>query len=420
MARAQRHLTDGAARQTCLRALGLALAFGAALQAQAPRSDTFAVTAARILTATSPLVAPGVMLVERGKITAVGTPGEVAIPAGVEVLDFGDATVSPGFVDLHHHVSSGGGDLNDMVTPTNPELRALDVIRPSAQQIADTAAGGVTTTLFIPGSGTNLSGFGVLLKMTGGSIEDMLIRKLGAMKVAQGYNPERYSGDLGMTRMGMHHLLTETLQRGQAYADAWRAFGEGDGPRPALQADLEQLRAVFEGEVPVIIHTAGARDCVATARMFQDVFGLWMILSHGTFDGHWAATALAQRKTPVNLGPRTYDFTKHGRFQGIAAGYYEAGCTDLSINTDAPVIAPDQLSLQAAMAARLGLPYRAALQALTIVPARQIGLGDRVGSLEPGKDADFIVASGDPLDPRFPPLFVFIEGALVHQAGEGS
>ena len=110
----------------------------------------------------------------------------------------------------------------------------------------------------------------------------------------------------------------------------------------------------MDREIPVIIHTAGARDCVATARMFQDVFNVKMILSHGTFNGHWAATALAERKTPVNLGPRMFDFTKDGRFQGIAEGYYRVGCTDLSINTDAPVIPAEQLPLQAAMAVVMG------------------------------------------------------------------
>lgn len=419
MAPTREHPSPGGLAHVGVRGLCLALALGAPLRAQTPASDTFAVKAGRFLTITSSLVAPGVMLVRDGRIAAIGPAREITIPQGVEILDYGDATITPGFVDLHHHVSSGGGDINDMVAPTNPELRTLDVVRPSASIIRKTASGGVTTTLFIPGSGTNLGGFGVLLKMTGGRLEDMVIRELGGMKVAQGYNPERRAGDLGMTRMGMHRVLTDTLRRGQDYANAWRDHRDGNGPEPALQADLEQLRAVFERKVPVIIHTAGARDCVATARMFQDVFDVWMILSHGTFDGHWAASALAARKTPVNLGPRTYEFTRHGRFQGIASGYYKAGCTDLSINTDAPVIPPEQLPLQAAMASRLGLPYRVALEALTIAPARQVGIADRVGSLEPGKDADFIVTAGDPLDPRYPPLFVFIEGALVHRAGEG-
>ncbi|MEY2983087.1 MAG: hypothetical protein RL562_3314 [Planctomycetota bacterium] len=388
------------------------------LRSASPPS-TFAVKAARFLTVDGDPIDGGTMLVEGTRIRAIGRTTDVPVPNGVRVLDLGDRVVSPGFVDLHHHVSSGGGDINDMVTPINAELRTLDVIRPSSRAVAETVAGGVTTTLFIPGSGTNISGFGALLKMKPGTdLRSMVVRELGAMKVAQGYNPERRSGDLGETRMGMHHLLTEAMLRGREYAAAWRAFEAGEGDKPDLEPDLEQLRRVFDHEVPVIIHTAGARDCVATARMFQDVFQTWMILSHGTFDGHWAATALAARNTPVNLGPRMFQLTREGRMQGIAAGYWDAGCKDLSINTDAPVIAAEELQLQAAMAVRLDLPWDAGLRSLTLVPARQIGLGDRVGSLSPGKDADFQVTRGDPLDPRHPPELVFIEGRLVHVLGD--
>jgi imidazolonepropionase-like amidohydrolase len=378
------------------------------------QETVLAVKAARFLTMDTEPVHHGVMLVKDGKITAIGT--DVQIPAHADVLDLGEKTVTPGFVDLHHHVSSGGfGDINDMVAAINVELRTYDVVKPGAKLIKQTVGGGVTTTLFIPGSGTNISGFGVLLKMSGGPLEDVVIRKLGAMKVAQGYNPERRSGDMGSSRLGMSWHLHEVLNRGKAYAQQWADFEAGKGPKPKLQPDLEQLRQVFEHKVPVIIHTAGARDCITTARMFQDVHKVRMILSHGTFDGHWAASALAKRKTPVNLGPRMYQLTKEGRIQGIAEGYYRVGCTDLSINTDAPVIAPEQLLLQAAMASRLGLPYKAALKALTIIPAQQVGIADRVGSLTPGKDADFIVTNGDPLDPRHTVELVYIEGKLVYR-----
>ncbi len=272
-------------------------------------AQTLAVRAGRFYTMAGDPVHHGVMLIEKGKITAIGP--DVDVPKDAKVLDFGNATISPGFVDLHHHVSGGMGDINDMVHPTNPELRTIDVVRPSTRMIRDTLAGGVTTTLFIPGSGTNISGFGALLKMRyGEKLEDMVIRDLGAMKVAQGFNPERRAGDMGNSRMGSHFVLTKTLLRGKAYAEAWRKFDAGEGPKPKREADLDQLRKVMDKLVPVIIHTAGARDCIATARMFQDVFGVRMILSHGTFNGHWAASALAARKTPVNLGPRMFDFTR--------------------------------------------------------------------------------------------------------------
>ena len=390
------------------------LASAAAVSAQAT-----AHLAARILPVDAPPIDGGVLVVDGGKITAIGPRASTPIPAGAVVVDHGDRWLCPGYVDLHHHVSGGGGDINDMVQPLNAELRTLDVVKPSEEAVRRTAAGGVTTTLFIPGSGTNISGFGVLLKMRwGGSLDAMVVRELGAMKVAQGFNPERGSGDLGATRMGSKELLTRQLAAGQAYEAAWRAHRDGKGPAPRLDPTLEQLRKVFAKEVPVLIHTAGLRDCIATARMFQDVFPVQMVLSHGCFDGWLAAESLARRQTPLNLGPRMYQFDPYGRMQGMCQAYWDAGCTDMSINTDAPVVAAEEFQLQAAMAARLGLPWQAALQAVTLAPARQIGIADRIGSLTVGKDADFQVVDGDPLDPRHAPRAVYIEGTLVHRLGD--
>ena len=391
----------------------------ASLSAQTPATTT-AHLAARVLPADGEPI-DGALLVERGgKIVAIGPRASTAIPAGATVVDHGTAWLSPGFVDLHHHVSSGGGgDINDMVMPLNAELRTLDVVKPSEDAIARTVAGGVTTTLFIPGSGTNIGGFGVLLKMRpNGPLQQMVVRELGAMKVAQGFNPERGSGDLGAGRMGSSDLLHQLLERGAAYSKAWRDHREHGGAKPEFDASLEQLARVFDGQVPVLIHTAGLRDCIATARMFQDVWKVQMVLSHGCFDGWLGAEALAKRQTPLNLGPRMYEFDRYGRFQGMCQAYWDAGCHNLSINTDAPVVAAEELQVQVAMAVRLGLPYSAALQALTIQPARQIGIGDRTGSLAVGKDADFQVTAGDPLDPRHAPLAVYIEGTLVHRSGD--
>lgn len=375
--------------------------------------------ARRILPADRAPIDNAVLIESGGRIVAVGPRTTTSIPPGAVVIDHGDHWLSPGFVDLHHHVSGGGGDINDMVMPLNAEMRTFDVVKPSSQEIQRCCAGGVTTTLFIPGSGTFISGFGTLLKMRGGgTLEAMIIKELGAMKVAQGFNPERYSGDLGTTRMGSSELLITRLEQGRDYAKAWRDHQAGKAPQPKRQPDLEQLRRVFDREIPVIIHTAGLRDCLATARMFQERFDVRMILSHGSFDGWVAAGPLAKKKTPLNLGPRMYQFGRYGEMQGMCQAFWDAGCTNLSINTDAPVIAAEELQVQAAMAIRLGLPYEAALAAITIVPARQIGLDDRVGSLTVGKDADFLVTAGDPLDPRVPPSKVYIEGQLIHRLGD--
>jgi imidazolonepropionase-like amidohydrolase len=384
--------------------------------ATAPATAHFA---ARLVPGEGAPLDAAVLVEAGGKIVAVGPRASTAVPAGARIVDHGEHWLVPGFVDLHHHVSGGGGDINDMVMPLNAELRTLDVVKPSEAAIARTVAGGVTTTLFIPGSGTNLSGFGVLLKMLpNGPLARMVVRELGAMKVAQGFNPERQSGDLGLSRMGSSELLTRQLAAGQRYAAAWREYRRHGGTKPAFDPALEQLARVFDGEVPVLVHTAGARDCVATARMFQGTFPVPMVLSHGCFDGWLAAAALAKWQTPINLGPRMYEFDRYGRMQGTCQAYWDAGCRNLSINTDAPVVAAEELQLQAAMAVRLGLPWAAALAALTITPARQIGIADRTGSLEVGKDADFQVTAGDPLDPRHAPAEVWIEGSLVHRLGD--
>jgi imidazolonepropionase-like amidohydrolase len=400
-------------------AAAAALLFVATGHAGAVPQPPVAHVAARILPADGPPIDGGVLVVHQGRIVALGPRATTPLPAGCAVVDHGDAWLSPGFVDLHHHVAGGGGDINDMVMPLNAQMRTVDVVKPSADEIRRSAAGGVTTTLFIPGSGTNISGFGALLKMRHGAPwAAVVLRDLGAMKVAQGFNPERQSGDLGLTRMGSSELLIQLLDRGRDYAAAWRAFENEGGPKPTFEPALEQLRAVFDKRVPVLIHTAGARDCISTARMFQDRYDVRMILSHGCFDGWLAAQALADRQTPLNLGPRMYEFDRYGRMQGTCQAYWDAGCRDLSINTDAPVVAAEELQLQAAMAVRLGLRHDVALMALTIQPARQIGLDDRIGSLTVGKDADFQVTAGDPLDPRLPPLAVYVEGHLIHRSGD--
>ena len=404
---------------TPLRPFQLALLLVGSVVPTLPAQAT-AHLSARILPADGEPIDGAVLVETGGKITAIGPRSSTAIPVGATVVDHGDRWLSPGFVDLHHHVSGGpGGDINDMVMPLNAELRTLDVVKPSEDAIRRTVAGGVTTTLFIPGSGTNISGFGVLLKMRpNGPLAKMVVRELGAMKVAQGFNPERGSGDLGAGRMGSSDLLTQLFERGAAYSKAWRAHREHGAAKPTFDPTLEQLARVFDGQVPVLIHTAGLRDCIATARMFQDVWKVQMVLSHGCFDGWLGAEALAKRQTPLNLGPRMYEFDRYGRIQGMCQAYWDAGCRNLSINTDAPVVAAEELQVQAAMAVRMGLPYAAALQALTIQPARQIGIGDRTGSLAVGKDADFQVTVGDPLDPRHSPLAVYIEGTLVHRSGD--
>jgi len=398
-----------------LSAAVLALAAGGALAAEpAPAKEpALAIRAAKILTVTRGVIDDGVVVVRGRKIEAVGPVGTTPVPRDARLVDCRDSWVFPGLIDLHAHIAGNGNDINDMVHPTNPELRTFETIDPDDEDLKIAVAGGVTTILYIPGSGTNLSGFGCLLKTAGDSLDDMVIRRYGAMKVAQAFNPERRAGDLGLSRMGMSWGLKQLLDRARDYTKAWDAFDAGKGEKPALDRTLEPMKGLFRREYPVIVHTAGARDVVATARMFFDEYGLWTIVTHGCFDAHKSSPDLAKRKGLfVNLGPRLFDYnpTAEGRFVAVPSVYAAAGVERISFCTDSPVVPEEELFLQAAMAVRFGFPPDRALAAVTIEPATAIGIADRTGSLEAGKDADLIVKDGDPFDPATPIGLVLVNG----------
>ncbi len=396
------------------------LALALALQDSSERDPVLAVRAAKILTmGPQGVVNHGVILVRDGKIVEVGE--KVAIPDGARVIDAGDGWAMPGFVDLHCHIGGSMWDINEMGHPRNPELSTKPTVEPENEFLQDAAAGGVTTVLYIPGSGTNVSGFGVLMKTGGGrTIEDLVLRFPGAMKVAQAWNPERGGGDLGLSRMGMWWALRRLLDRAKAYDGAWTNFEKGlTKIRPDSRPDLEMMRGLFQRRYPVIIHTADARDVMGTARMFHDEYALAMIVSHGEFGGFRAAPELARRGLQCNIGPRVYDFhyfLRDGRFYGIAAKYFEAGVKDISVNTDSPVVPQEDLEFQAAMCARYGLPVDVALRGLTITPARAVLADAWVGSLEKGKHADIVIKSGEPLDIRSYVRTTIVNGRIVYDA----
>ncbi|MCZ6688687.1 MAG: amidohydrolase family protein [Planctomycetota bacterium] len=377
------------------------------------------IRALKILTVTKGVIDNGLILIRDGMIAAVGT--HVAAPGDTVFIDATDQWVLPGMIDLHSHIGTAGRDINDMALPTNPDLRILEALDPRSPELKDALTGGVTTILVIPGSGTNISGFGALIKTAGDTLEDLVVRSPGAMKVAQGYNPERLGGDLGLTRMGMSWGLTHLLDEGKDYTDAWDAYEAGNvEDAPEFRPELEQLKGLFRKEYPVIIHTAGARDVMSTIRMFNDRYKLWTIISHATFNGYRVAHEAAKRGMNINLGPRQIDFrfAAKGTFIGLGAEYYKAGVENLSINTDAPVVPQEDLFVQAAMAVRYGLDERAAIAAVTIRGAEAVGIADRVGSIEVGKEADIVIRGGHPLDPRSSVDAVFIKGRLVYRRAD--
>lgn len=392
----------------------LAILAAASCFAPAATAQDFAVRCGKVLTvnAEDQIFDAGMIEVTGGKITYVGPAREIA--EGVEVFDYPDAWAAPGLVDLHTHIHTGGwGDINDMVRSVNPGLRACSAVRPNNANMRMACSAGVTTLFGIPGSGTNIGGFGVLYKSkTSPNYETMVIESVGGMKVAQDSNPQRRAGTFafGNNRASMGWILEDVCRK---------ALGAIRENRHDFA--LEDLKKILTRELPVLIHTAGSEGVVNTARMWHKKFGARATISHGSFDGWKAARALAEWGVPVNHGPRTMDFisSRNGRINGSGAEFVAAGVPNFSLNTDSSVVAQEQFFLQGAMSARLGADSYLMLRAMTIHPATTFGLDDRVGSLEVSKDADIVLHTGDPLDPRSHVLRVWIDGQTEYEHQEG-
>ena len=386
------------------------------LDSTKPAAGKFAIVGGKALTMTGATLNGAVILVADGKIKEIiaEPAADYQVPEGYTRLDARERWVLPGFVDLHSHI--GGSDLNDMVYPTNPGFRVLDNIIPNNPRMRKAIAGGVTTVCFIPGSGTNMSGWGALIKTHGATVDEILVRFPGALKIAQGGNPERRGGDLGRDRMGMNYLIRGALQEGKVYTEAWDAYLAGKRKiAPEKNPRLEYFRGLFHREYPIVVHTQGVQLIQSTLRILHDEMKLWVIIDHGTFDGYKLAAEAKKRGVMVMNGPRQFRFDRdYSRIVGLAAGWYEGGIENIGMNTDAPVIPQEELFYQAAMAVRLGLGHEAALRGLTINPATAIGIADRVGSIEKGKDADLVLWTGDPLDVRCYVTQVLVNGKLAY------
>lgn len=383
-----------------------------------PRDDEpaprLAIHVGKIFTGAGEPVSNGTILVKDGKIEAVGPRDEIEIPEGYEVIDHSDQFAMPGLIEAHSHVG-GTGDLNEMVYQTNPELRNWDQIIPHNDRLKVAIAGGVTTICFIPGSGTNMGGFGVLMKTGPGTPEDVILKAPGVLKIAQAGNPERRSGETGSGRMGMNYVIRRQLQEGQYYVRQWDAYERGEAPKPEFNLRLENFKPLFHREIPVVVHTQQYQVIQSTIRMLHDEMNLRIVIDHGTFDAYKIGEELVKRGIPVMAGPRGFLLDRDiGQVMGIVNEYEKRGVEVLGVNTDAPVIPQEELAFQATMAVRYGWSEERAIRGVTIEVAKALMIDDRVGSLEVGKDADIVISTGSILDPRNHVKQVFINGRSVY------
>ena len=362
------------------------------------------------------------ILVKDGKIAEIGA----GLTADCPTYDAAGLHIYPGFVEAHCHIGldgSGigfeGDDCNEMTDILTPQLRAIDGIYPQDPTFREALEAGVTTVCTGPGSANVLGGQFAVIKTAGHRVDDMIVRPFAAMKCAFGENPKRcYKDKNNYSRMSTAAKLREALMKAQEYDAKKQAAGDDPAKRPPLDVKLEALLPVLHGEVPLKAHAHRADDIFTAIRIAKE-FGVRLTLEHVT-EGHLIAEDLAQEDYPMAVGP---SLTHASKFElrnktfttpGILA---KAGCR-VSIITDSPVIPQSYLPLCAALAVRAGMDPFDALRAITIRPAEHIGAADRVGSIECGKEADFVVMDG-PWDAVSSGVkAVFVNGEKVCGAAE--
>lgn len=391
----------------------------AAAGADETTQSRYAIQVGKVITSAGEPIVNGTVLVSGGKVEAVGKTSEIEVPEGYEIVEHPNCFAMPGIIDAHSHVG-GSGDLNEMVYQTNPELRNWDQIIPHNDDLKIAIAGGVTTICYIPGSGTNMGGWGTLMKTGPGKVSDVIIKAPGVLKIAQSGNPERRGGEVGSGRMGMNYVIRQQLEEGRVYVRLWDNFEAGRTKvKPKVNLRLEYFKPLFRREIPVVVHTQAYQVVQSTLRILHDEMKLKVVIDHGTFDSYKISDEIIKRNIPVMAGPRGFRYDPDvGQIKGIVAEYASRGVTWLGVNTDAPVIPQEELAFQATMAVRYGWNEEDAVDGLTIEAAKALMIDDRVGSLEPGKDADILITTGSIVDPRNYVKQVFIDGVSVYDTAK--
>lgn len=388
------------------------------------RSD-FALVGGRALTMAGDPIDEATVVVRNGKIAAVGPGSKVKVPKEVETIDTSGTWILPGFVEAHAHIGVheegegwAGSDTNEMTDPNGARLRALDAINPDDEGFRDALSGGVTTAVIKPGSGNPIGGQTVAVKTWGRIVDEMVLKSPCSVKSALGENPKRVYGDKNVipsTRLGVATIIRDAMTAAQEYTKK-RSKKDSEEARNNTS---EVLASVLSGDLPWCQHCHRADD-IATAIRLSEEFGYRLVINHGT-EAHLIASYIAERGIPVVIGPLFTSRSKvevRRRSLRNPGKLHNAG-VKIAITTDHPVVPIDFLIYQVALAVKEGLDRDEALRTITINPAEMLGLDDRVGSLEKGKDADLAQWSGDPLDVFSRCERVWVEGRAVYEYDAG-
>ena len=343
------------------------------------------------------------ILIDGGKIVKIG---KGLSADGAEVIDATGLHVYPGFVEAHCHIGLDGfgigyegHDYNELNDPVTPQVQAIDGINPFDPCMKMAAKAGVTCFATGPGSSNSIGGTFAAIKPVGTRVDNMIVKFPIAMKCAFGENPKRCYQKQGISsRMTNAAKIREALNKAKVYKAKIEAAGDDASKLPAYDQKSEALIPVLNHEIPLKAHAHQANDIFTAIRIAKE-FGVGLTLEHVT-EGHMIVDELAKENLPLAVGP-TFGHASKFELQnktwetpGILA---KAGC-HVSIITDAPVTPLHYLPLCAGLAIKAGMDEYDALRAVTINPAEHIGVADRVGSLEEGKDADVVIVDGCPFD----------------------
>ncbi len=387
--------------------------------------EPLALTGAKIWTVSKGEIERGTVLILDGKIAGVGA--EIEIPPNAKIIDVSGCIITPGLIDSHSHLGLGpsGGvtEDNEMTDPVTPQLRIIDSIHPEGlgpekRSFRASVGEGVTAVIARPGSGNVIGGQSALIKLAGKTVDEMILSFPCDMKMALGRKFYYASkGMMPMTKMGTAYLVRQAMLEAGEYKEALDRYQAGkakkaDTPPPPRDLKKEAMLKVLNKELPVHIHVSSADDIMTAVRL-ADEFGFSELsLGHAT-EAYKVAEELAKHGVVVVVGPEMIVHDEEGKWINLADNLVKHG-VEINIMTDADVVQQTFLRYQAAVAVKYGLDPGEALRAITLNPARLAGVDKRIGSLEPGKDADLVVFSGDPFDFQSRVLKVFINGRMVY------
>lgn len=359
----------------------------------------------------------GSILVKDGKIIEVSSQLRLPDSVDCEKIDVQNQHVYPGFIEAHCHMGiteekkgKEGDDCNEMVHPITPMLRAIDAINTMDAAFHDAVKAGITAAMIGPGSANVVGGQFAVVKTSGRRVDDLIVKAPAAMKVAFGENPKVNYGDIGIspvTRMGVSGLLRQELTKACRYYEK-RGKTEFD-------FHYESWVPVLEKKIPLKAHVHRVDDIFTAIRIAKE-FDVCMTLDHCS-EGHLIAKELAEEGFPAIVGP---DLASRNKIEVQNMAFKTAGVLAkegvlVAITTDHPVSLIQSLPLCAGLSVKAGLPIQEGLRAISINAARICGVADRIGSIEVGKDADFAIFDGNPMEIFTNTLLTIIDGKIVYR-----